>query len=166
MTVAVRHVDGEVYLNCEFLSDETLDDIWDEIQPLIQDHAHELNILPPEYPVAPEKEKYQNLERMKLTRLFTMRLAGRLVGYSLYFLNWHMHIPSTRWALQDSIYVVPEHRGRRAMAFMLYMEDVLQWEVDVIYRHVNLNQNYGRTLERMGYEPIEIGYRKILRGPR
>ena len=83
---------------------------------------------------------------------------AELVGYCAMGVSRHLHWSQTVWAIQDVLYVVPEHRGIAAVDFIRWMDAHLFREVNVIARHVTLLNDFGRTLERMGYREIEKTY--------
>lgn len=112
---------------------------------------------------SPSKERYLSLENVHMTSLFTAREEGKLVGYALFITCAHLQYSNTIWAQQDVMWMHPEHRGIASVNFIQYVDQTLKSDnVDVVLRHVNVMRDYSRTLERMGYKPVETSYIKEL----
>lgn len=104
------------------------------------------------------------LEDAGILRLFTIR-ATHLVGYSVFAVLPHPNYPRVVCATQDVTYVVPAHRGIRAVKFMQWCDRQLESEgVHIIVRQVDDRVDYSRTLERLGYQPKERSFLRRLNG--
>lgn len=108
----------------------------------------------------PDRQRYFDLSALGILRHFTIRRAAILVGYAVFMLTpGHLHFPALRWAMQDVLYVAPEHRGIAAVKFIIWQDDALKDDrIDVVYRHVSAKHDYSRTLIRLGYEKVEEAY--------
>lgn len=132
--------------------------VWDEVWPLMRLHHAEVGVLSKD-DFAPDRSKLDAMDRAGMVRAFTLRIGARLVGYALFLVMSHWHYPGTKWAMQDAMYVLPEHRGLRAIAFMADQDEFLQNDgVDVIVRSVQAKNDYSRTLTRLGYTAMERSY--------
>lgn len=86
-----------------------------------------------------------------------------LLGYAAYFVRPSPHYRSSVQAAQDVIYVSPAARGSTGARLIRFADDELSSEgVQAVYHHVKLAHNWGKMLERMGYEPVDIIYAKRL----
>lgn len=109
---------------------------------------------------------YLELERNGALRVYTVRIAGVLVGYSVMFVREHPHYKPNLQATQDALYVDAHHRGRLGVKLMRYVDEHLSHEgVGTVYRQSNVRRNIGSLLERMGYQPVETVYmRRLVNG--
>jgi len=144
---------------------ESIADTWDEAAPLVRAHQLEVGHLPIN-DFAPDKERYIAMERAGLVVLYTARDAGgKLVGYQVFLVSPHQHYTGILTALQDLIYMAPEHRGIKSIRFIMYADlELGSLGVKMISRHSPAkNHGFGTTLSRMGYSEMEtIFTRRIL----
>lgn len=141
-----------------------LSELWDEALPLIHENHRETGVLgPAEF--APDRSRYELLEKAGVTIVYQARVAGALVGYALFILSLsHLHYAGTSWAMQDVLYVAPAHRGRHGIRFIRWQDAQLAAQgLDLVYRHNCKRKDYGRVLERLGYQPEEVRYVRDLR---
>lgn len=86
-----------------------------------------------------------------------------LVGYAAYFVRANPHYRSSVQASQDVIYVSPAARGSTGARLIRFADEQLASEgVQAVYHHVKTAHNWGRLLERMGYEAVDVIYAKRL----
>ena len=141
-----------------FSASESAEATWDEAAPLVAAHHAEVGHLPREL-FSPDKERYIKMEAAGFVRLFTAREMPdrKLVGYQVFLVSPHQHYSGVLTALQDLIYLAPEHRGLKAVRFIMYADQQLEYSgVELISRHSpHVNHGFGTTLERMGYAPME-----------
>ena len=137
---------------------ERLSDAWDEGQALVRANYEETGILEGEK-CTPDKGFYLNLEAVGKAILFTARIEKKLIGYAIIMLSQHAQYQALLWAMQDVLYVAPEHRGILSARFLEWQDETLEAAgVDIVYRHVNAKKDYSRLLERMMYKEAERGY--------
>jgi hypothetical protein len=139
----------------------------DETLPLVRAHwrevAHYADI-----PLDPDASAYHHAEFRGFLRVYTARKVGplgdhRLVGYAAYFVRPSIHYASSVQASQDVIYVSPECRGSTGARLIQFADEQLAGEgVQAVYHHVKVAHNWGRLLERMGYEAVDVIYAKRL----
>lgn len=140
---------------------ERISDLWDEAFPLFAAHHNESGVLTPE-DLAPSRSRYESLEAIHMSRLFTARHNGELVGYAIFHIMPHLQYSKKMFAMQDVVYMKPEHRGISGTKFLVYTDSELRAErVDVIVRHVASQCDYSRTLSRLGYSAIETAYMRV-----
>lgn len=132
--------------------------VWNEASDLIHANHAETGALPAE-DFAPNRDRYEAAEKMGVLRVHTARLAGKLVGYSVFLVGPHPDYPNVIFATNTVLFVAPEHRGRGAFRFMLWQDEKHRDAgIDVVFRSVTVKHNYRRALEAMGYREEETKY--------
>lgn len=130
----------------------------DEFTPLLEQHwrevAHYIDL-----PMSPQWNRYALLAQAGVMRVYTARIDGRLVGYSVHIVNPSMHY-SVLTASEDILFVLPEHRGTLiGLRLIAFADDELQAEGVVLsMRHVKFREalDYSRMLTtRLHYERID-----------
>lgn len=157
-----------------------LDHVTEQIGRLLVDHWREIAHYS-DVPLKPDWDRYRQAELNDALRIYVLvhgdiDLAGyqhsvasfvansTLIGYAVYFLPVHPHYSSTKFAVQDILYLEKEfRRGSKGKALIKHSEDELRAEgVKVIQQHTKIKHNIGPLLERMGYEPMDVIYTKRL----
>lgn len=146
-----------------FSREPATQELCDELKPLLEKHyteiAHYLDI-----PLDPAFEQYIAMENVGALRVFTARLEGKLIGYSIFFVRPNLHYRSSLQAAQDILFIDPDHRkgsfGGRLIAFC--DEELKREGVQVVYHHVKKAHNFGPLLERMGYQLVDLIYGRRL----
>lgn len=115
-------------------------------------------------PLDPDLDVYEGAEAGGMLRCFTMRDCGELVGYALYFVKAHPHYKGSKVATQDVLYVHPAYRKGFAGIRLIRMADerLAAEGVQVVTQHVKTYADFGRVLERLGYEAVETIYMRRL----
>jgi GNAT superfamily N-acetyltransferase len=112
--------------------------------------------------LAPDFEQYHLLEKAGILRVYTARMDGKVVGFSALFVNHHLHTIGSKQAVQDLLYVDPDHRGF-GLSFIKWCDDQLVQEgVDVVYRAMHALRDFTPVMKRMGYELTEQVYARRL----
>jgi len=138
---------------------ERAQDCFQEAMPLLQAHWQEIAHFK-DIPLDPHFEAYKAFEDLGLIRCYTSRIGKELVGYAVYFVRKNMHYQNSVQALQDILFILPEHRGFGAR-FILWCDQQLKAEgVQAVYHHVKAEHNFGPMLERLGYELVDLIYAK------
>lgn len=143
---------------------EALFDVIHEVEPLLELHYQEVALHKEAIPLAPIWEKYRHLEAAGAFVLYAARDAGRLVGYSAFFINEHLHYGSTVVAHNDVIFLHPDvRRGAAGIRLIKFSEQALRERgVRKVTWHVKCQHNFGPILERLGYTAEDTIYGKIL----
>jgi N-acetylglutamate synthase-like GNAT family acetyltransferase len=97
--------------------------------------------------------------------IITARDKGILIGYSLFFVNSHIHYKNNIMANNDVLYLHPDYRqGRTGLKLIRKCEQVLQeQQVDKIIWHVKYAKDFRQILYRLGYEDEDALVGKIIR---
>lgn len=141
---------------------ERSQDVFDEVMPLLELHWREIAHYQ-DIPLSPNFKQYAALEDAGLVRTFTARDSEKkLVGYAVFFVRHNLHYQSSLQASQDILFIHPDKRGFGAR-FILWCDRQLKEEgVAVVYHHIKVAHNFGKLLERMGYEMVDLIYAKRL----
>lgn len=135
----------------------------EEAFPLFQNHYKEISKYQ-DIPLEPDIELYLGIENAGSLRVYTMRLEDKLVGYAIFIVRSNMHYKSSIQAHQDILFLQKDQRGSlHGYKFIEWCDNELQKEgIQVVYHHVKTAHNFGKLLERQGYEAIDIIYGKRL----
>lgn len=144
---------------------EQLADLRAEAHALVLKHWEEIAHYR-DIPLEVDEAFYLAAERSGATRCFTARIAEtrELVGYVVFFVKLNPHYANSLQALQDALFLHPEHRrGRAGTALITLAEAHLKAEgVQVVYHHVKRGSQAGELLKRLGYELVDEVYAKRL----
>ena len=149
-----------LYFDCERYSDALKEQMYDLLLLHWREVGHYQDI-----PLAPDWQHYKNADEAGLTRIFTARLWGKLVGYAVFFVRPNPHYKTSWQAAQDILFIHPDYRGNGGR-FIQWCDQQLAAEcVQAVYHHVKVAHNWGHLLERMGYELVDLVYaRRLDRG--
>jgi GNAT superfamily N-acetyltransferase len=130
----------------------------EEIFPLLQMHYKEIAHYK-DIKLEPDYVLYVKIEEAGGIRFYSYRdPEGKILGYAVFFIKTNMHYASSLQALQDVIFIHPEHRGH-GKKFIAWCDEQLKSEgIQVVYHHVKKAHNFGPMLERMGYELVDLIY--------
>ena len=142
---------------------ERLTDCLEEARPLLEAHWREIAHYQ-DIALDPEWTRYELLEQAGNLRIFTFRESKILRGYAVFVVNTNMHYRQSLQAVQDILWLDPALRKQMLGArFIQWCDEALQRDfVQVVYQHVKLSYDFGPTLQRLGYEPIEMVWGKRL----
>ena len=136
---------------------ETFAQVIEEIKPLLDKHWEEIAHFH-DIALDPNYAMYRKAEEAGKLRVFTARKDGALVGYAV-FITGNLHYQSTSTAMQDILFLLPEHRGFTGYRLIKFADSELAKEgVQITYHHVKVAHDFGPLLERMGYVPVDIIY--------
>lgn len=143
---------------------ERLDDVSEEIKPLLQKHWQEIAVNKDKIKLNPHWGRYRELDESGGIAIYTARDDGKLVGYFVLFIMNHIHYSDHIFAINDIIFVDPEYRkGTMAIRFLKWCEEDLKGiGVSVIAVNSKEHQPFGKVLERIGYNFTERLYTKAL----
>lgn len=135
-----------------------------EAEPLLAAHWQEIALNRDLIPLAPDWPAYEALEAAGVLRIFTARDGGRLVGYFAVFVRPHLHYRDTIFAVNDVIYLAPEHRrGWAGPRLIQFAERCLRDDgVTVLAINTKRHRPFDLLLKRMGFGVAETVYQKVL----
>jgi len=142
----------------ERVSLELMDEVW----PLLEEHAKELNIY--KCPLEPNVPMYLKAGNSGALAVYIMRDNGKLIGYAAYWICRHPHY-NIQVASQDVIYLDMAYRkGRSGIKLIKFSEKKLKedYKVDVIVQQSKVNKSLDKLFEYMEYDHIESVYAKVV----
>ena len=112
-------------------------DLWAEIMPLLHEHKEEI-ANHADIALAPDVARYNEVEDIGKLRCYTARMAGVLVGYAIFFLDYNLHYSGSLQANQDVLFVSKTHRhGRVGIGLIWFTERELKAEgCQLVYHHL------------------------------
>jgi GNAT superfamily N-acetyltransferase len=160
----IERIQPRVYEDTVFAR-ERMEDVVEEMKLLHQAHWHETETYRHGLTLNPDYDIFIRYERAGRYVLFTLRNDGRLQGNCALYLDKSTHT-QTLLATEDTLYLLPQARKRRAAArFIEYCESALKSlgvkEINVSVKTVN---KAGRFFRMLGYRHVENGLSKILEG--
>ena len=154
---------------------------WETITSVMEDgfedlmtlHWQEVALDQARVPLAPDWPKYRHLERAGVLRTVGARLGNRLVGYDVFFVQPTMHYSTSLWAVNDVLYLDPDHRRGMAGARLIKESEPLlrSLGVEKVLYHTKLHTQHGHgmargtvgdLLSKLGYKHVENVYAKML----
>lgn len=144
-----------------FFSRESIAACWDEARELILANQRETGAFD-SADFDPNPEFYFHQEATGKLVLFTMREAGKLVGYQVFALLTHhpRYLERKNLALQDVLYVSPDYRGPSVAVFIRFADGELEREGWRPIRHSSARRDVGSLYEHLGYDLLEKTYIK------
>ncbi len=146
-------------------------DLWAEAMPLLVAHWAEVAHFK-DIPLEPDLAMYRAADLNGAVRVFTVRrtefvadnvLRDVLVGYALFTVRPNPHYASSVQAFQDVLYIDPTARGGTGYRFIKWCDEQLRAEgIAAVYQHVKAAHDFGKILERQGYELVDYIYAKRL----
>ena len=134
-----------------FQTERITDSFLAELVPLFKAHWKEVAHYE-DIPLDPDLDKYRLFDKLGVLRIYTARLAGALIGYSIFIVQPHPHYQGSIYANNDIIFISPERRGF-GRKFIAWCDDELRKDgVRVVAHHVKAAHNWTPMLFRMGYE--------------
>lgn len=144
---------------------ELFSQVFDEALPLFKEHYLEVGSYFDDIDFDLDIESYIKLDEAGVLRLYTARsVEGFLIGYCIHHVSNHLHFCKSLQAIQDSIFILPQYRGRGlGSSFINWIDDELKGEgVEAVYHFVNRKCEYSKSLKALGYHYLESVYLKRL----
>lgn len=139
-----------------------------EFHALLEAHTAELFPAEMGRPVALDHGRYSRLSAAGMLKCYAARCDERLIGYASYLVMPTLHHgPDWVVAINDAVYLTPEHRkGWTAFRFLKQTEAALKkLGVNVIYHHDPHRQSIGQLFRALGYAPTQTTFEKVLATP-
>lgn len=143
---------------------ESIEACWDEAEAIVAANHAETGFTSGSA-FRPLREFYVRKEQAGEARLFTMRHAGVLTGYQVFFVYRNPDNDFELSALQRTLFVVGAHRGIEAAHFQRWADGELAREgVRNISRQVRVGgPDYSGLLKHDGYDEVERVFVKVVR---
>lgn len=139
-------------------------ELYNEIYPLLEEHWAEIADDTDKIKLHPDTDIYFLLEQQKKLHCLICRLNGKIVGYSVTFLNAHAHYSDKLFAQNDILFIHKDHR-KGSLGFKLirlHEKCMKELGVTAITYHLKPKKDFSKLLERIDYTLFEISYRKYI----
>jgi L-amino acid N-acyltransferase YncA len=133
----------------------------DEIMPIFKEHWQEVAKFKHLLSLAPNMQKYVDFARAGRLHFITMRLDGKLIGYSVHIIvHGHLHYRQLVWAEDDIHYIAPAYRGSGLHEEMrvFALKTLKEKGVDFVTARTKEGHQHDATLRAVGYEPMDRVY--------
>jgi len=131
-----------------------------ELMPMLQAHHDEISKYQ-DIPLEVDWLTYYTAQKVDCFVIYTTRVDGELIGYLSFYLHYHGHFKGHLFALQDSLYVKPDSRGKAGIKLIKESEKMLKKRgVSVVMQYSPAKQDIGGLFERLGYTSDEVAYSK------
>ena len=133
-------------------------------EDLLEEHYQELTLNKNVVKLDVNWEKYQKLEDLGMLMALGAWEKGEFIGYSIFFIQTHMHYKGLKTALNDVLYLRKDKRQGMA-GIRLIKESERQLAKNGLIKvlwHVKFNTALGPLLKRFGYANEEFTMAKIL----
>ena len=144
---------------------ELIAGLWAELMPLLERHRAEVAPYA-DWVLAPDRDLYERIENAGNLRVFTVRVAGALVGYCILTVGTNPHYTAVRMAHQDVLFLLPEfRRGGVGIALLRTVERDLRAEgVQCIAQRTKARRDLhlGPLFARLGYAEMDQVWLKRL----
>jgi len=143
---------------------ELFTELKDEISEILDKHYEELTLYKDIVKLNPRWDRYASLENTDRYVFFTARDDGKLIGYSGFIIDEHLHYANILVAANDILFLKDTHRlGMTGIKLIKYSEQQLKLKgIDKITWHVKLSRDFRSILHRMGYKDEDIIVGKML----
>ena len=142
--------------------EEVYQEVIEELKPLFKDHYEEIAMYKDKIALNPDYDKYDTLGEHLF--IVTARDEGTLIGYTIFFVNNHLHYKDHMYAANDIIYIDPKYRHDvAAFEMMEYAEDLLKhMGVSVISMHMKAYAAFETLMKALNFDKAEFIYTKYI----
>lgn len=142
---------------------EHIIDIAEDILPMLHDHWEEVAVYKDKQPLDPDWDWYEKATDSGICQTLVFRLGDEIVGYSIFFVKPHPHYRNHKYAVNDIVYIKPEHRKEYSAGLFKAVEGYWKSEgVDVITYHMKVHKPWHRLMEGLEYDHQEHLYSKYI----
>ena len=144
---------------------ELLEDIKEELYPLLFEHYEEIAAYKDKIELAPDWEKYFNLEGSGILKIYTMRDSGKLVGYYICLVLPNLHYSKDLYSVNDIVLIQPEYRNQKnGINLFMYVENQMRMlGVSVMTMHMKTKLPFDALCEGLGWDYMERQYTKCIK---
>jgi GNAT superfamily N-acetyltransferase len=144
--------------------EESYDDVIGEIKPLLDLHYEEIANNKDVIKLNPDYDAYKKLCDMGAMRIITARDEGKLVGYCICIIRYHLHYKDSLTALNDIFYISKDYRkGLIGVKLFIKTEEILKkYGVQRVIMNTKKHHDVGAIFDRLGYRETERVFTKII----
>lgn len=147
--------------------EERYTDVIEEMKPLLEDHYEEIALYKEHIKLNPAYDAYEMMAAAGMLHIFTARIeeTNELVGYTVTFLQYHPHYKDHKYAVNDIIFVKPEHRHGEVAPEMLDRLEALMLadDVSVMTFHMKTYKTFETLMDSLGYNKAEYIFSKYIK---
>lgn len=145
--------------NVEFLSM-----CLEELKPLLTEHWEEIALNKDKIKLNPNYKQYLDLEKAGMCHTVIARKDSKVIGYYISFIVDHMHYQDHKFAMNDIMFLHPDHRGgRTAMKLIKFAEERLRkLGVSVMTMHMKTDFPFEPLAQACGFNKVEYNYSKYI----
>jgi hypothetical protein len=136
----------------------------DEMDSLFALHWQEIGLYRDKIPLDVDYARYEELDRTDALHIITARCEGHLIGYHCSIISTHPHYKSSKMALVDVYFLLPEYRMTRAsIKLFQFAEESLKARGDIVKLlcSTKVHQDHSRIFEFLGWQETERTYSKV-----
>jgi len=143
---------------------EFIDDVYEDCQPLIEQHWKEIALNQDKIKLNPNWDAYRALEGIGAFRIFTARDDGNLVGYFAVFVEPNLHYQDHLFARNDVLFLHEDYRkGFCGVRLIRFAEKCLKGDgVSVLVINTKLHKDFSSVLRWMGFKHTESLHTKYI----
>jgi GNAT superfamily N-acetyltransferase len=146
--------------------EEYFDDVIEELKPLIEEHYFEVENYLDSMLFDPDYELYSALAAAGHVHVLTARSeSGGIVGYTVTMVNPSLHCKKDKMAVNDALYVDPDHRGTECAVEMLSVLEKHMRSKDVSLMTFNMKakKSYKSLMDKLGFKESETVFTKLIK---
>jgi GNAT superfamily N-acetyltransferase len=149
---------------CVIVQSETASDRMDEARALLHDHWQELATDKELMALAPDVQRYREMERKGVIFALYAYLDGALVGYSVNFLSTNLHYRHLTYSQNDVLFLDAAHRGGRiGLRLIAETEQAAKARGAKLHIwHAKQGTPLDSLLPRLGYGVQDVLWSKVL----
>lgn len=144
---------------------ETLDNILEEMKPILLLHWEEVALYKDKIPLDPDYDEYLHLNEIGMLRVATARDGDKMVGYFLSMISPHLHYQQDVYAVNDILYLDESYRGGDiALGMFKFAEqDLKEQGVSVLIISMKTAKPFDSLCEALGHTCVERTYSKYIK---
>lgn len=146
------------------IAEEDIREVYTEMNKLLLSHYIELVRNKAAIVLEPDWERYFELSAKSKFFILTVRSENRLVGYSAFFVDTHIHYKNLLVATNDVIFLDSDNRrGLSGLRLIKASEVAAKAKgANKIVWHIKLINDFRKILYRLGYEDDDFLLSKLL----
>lgn len=144
---------------------EKLVSLLGEIEPLLEDHYKEIAMYQDKIELAPDWERYLQLDKTDVLKVATVRDEGELVGYYICIVIPNPHYSKDLFSINDIVLIKPQYRnGKVGLGLFEFVEKWMKEEgVSVMTVHMKTYMPFDKLCEGLGWDYAERLYTKCIK---
>lgn len=144
---------------------EDLNDIREELEPLLVEHYHEVAMYQDKIDLNPDWKGYELLSMANALHVYTARANQELIAYTVNIVQPNMHYKDHVYAVNDVIYVDPQYRHTEVAETLIQNSEELLKElgVSVMTFHMKTFKTFEALMDHLDFDKAEYLYMKYIK---